>query len=97
MKLFTRKKKLTLRQVHELYLLLKHALPEKEEKFLIDQVEYILGHSKSGTLMKSLAIMYPKIPKDIDAIQAATMFVAGLRECSFFDYTEFLRGLRNAR
>ena len=40
--MFNRKKKLTLRQIHELYLLLKPYLPEKEEKYLIDEVDAML-------------------------------------------------------
>ena len=93
--MFKRKpKKLNLRQVHELHLLLKHCLPEKDEELLIDQVEYVLNHSIPGTMIASLEIMYNKVPKDVNALQALAMFLSGLHENNFFAYVDFLRRLR---
>jgi hypothetical protein len=38
--------------------------------------------------------MYKSPPRNINAVQATTMFIAGLKENNFFAYTDFLRGLR---
>ena len=86
-------KKLTLHQVHELYLLLRHALPKKEEAFLINEVEYILDHAMPGTLIASLEILYKNTPKKMNGIVAAALFMRGLKENNFFSYVEFTRTL----
>lgn len=86
-------KKLTLRQIHSLYLLLRHALPKKEEKYLIDQIQYILQHAEKGTVRASLNIMY-ELRSEPNPIQAITLFTKGLQENGFFDYVAFLKGLR---
>lgn len=89
-------KKLSLREVHSLYLLLRHALPEKDEELLIDQTQYIFKHMRPGTLLSSLKIMYKTLPKDLNGITASTLFMRGMKENKFFGYTDFLRKL-NAR
>jgi hypothetical protein len=95
--LFKRKpKKLTLRQVHELYLLLKHALPKQDKELLIDQVQYILQRAYPGTLDAAFKIMYGK-PLKVNPIQAAAFFIRGLNETKFFAYVDFLRNLNGRR
>jgi hypothetical protein len=90
--MFKRKpKKLTLRQVHSLYLLLKHALPKQDEKLLIDQTQYIFEHMIPGTLLSSLEIMYKSLPKNLNGITASTLFMRGVMENDFFSYVHFLR------
>lgn len=85
-------KKLTLRQVHELYLLLKPYLPKQDEKLLVDQAKYILKHSAPGTLDQVFKIVYGKSLK-VNPIQAATLFMRGLKETEFFAYVEFIKNL----
>ena len=89
-------KKLTLRQVHELYLVLKHALPREDRELLIDQTEYILTHARPGTMLTSLKIMYRTLPRKLNGFTSATLFMRGLKETEFFGYVEFLQQL-NAR
>lgn len=93
--MFKRKpKKLSLRQIHELYLLLKPYLPKEDYRLLIDQTEYILRRAAPGTLDESFKIMYGK-PLNANPIQAAAFFIRGLRETNFFAYVDFLRSLKN--
>lgn len=90
--MFKRKqKKLTLRQVHELYLLLRHAIPSEEEKYLIDEIEAIVDKLDDKTFKKAIEIMYKKSYGN--PIELLLLFVAGLRESNFFEYVAFVRGL----
>lgn len=86
-------KKLNLRQVHSLYLLLRHALPEEEERYLINEVEYILEHSKQGTLRKAVEILYGKVPENLNGLMALDLFTKGIIENNFFEYVHFVRNL----
>lgn len=87
------KKKLTLREIHALYLVLEHALPEKDEDYLIDQIDGLLNKAKAGTIVKSLEIMKVKTEKKSD-LQLLLLFIRGLKENNFFEYAEFVKGLK---
>lgn len=89
-------KKLNLRQIHELYLVLQHALPKEDKELLVDETRYILQHARPGTLLSALKIMYRSLPRKLNGITASTLFMRGLQENNFFSYVDFLRSL-NAR
>lgn len=94
--MFKRKqKKLTLRQIHELYLLLKYTLPEKEEEYLIDEFDKILEKMTEITMDKSLELLGIDA-KGKNGIQVLILFIKRLREIGFFDYAKFLQGLKRA-
>lgn len=94
--MFLLKKKLTLREIHALYLVLEHALPEKEEDYLIDQIDSLLSRAKEGTIVRSLEIMKIKTEKKSD-IQLLILFIRGLKENNFFEYVEFIKGLKGLK
>ena len=86
------KRKLTLREIHKLYLLLKPFLPEKEEEYLIDEVDAIIDKITP----EALTISMKTLKKDFlgkQGIQILTLFIQGLRENDFFEYVHFIRGL----
>lgn len=89
-----RKRKLNLREIHKLYLLLKHALPDKSKEYLIDEIDGILDKAQDGVMLKSLEIMYKS--KDFSKknyVELLTLFVKGLRENDFFAYASFVKGM----
>jgi hypothetical protein len=98
--MFKRKpKKLTLRQVHSLYLLLRSCLPEKEERYLIDEIGSMVGRMKSdGTLIRAVEIMYPKRNFDKkNPMELLALFIRGLNQNDFFSYVQFLRNMNGKR
>lgn len=51
--------------------------------------------AEPGTLETSLIIMYPGINlSKQNGISALSLFVKGLRDNGFFDYVNFIKGLR---
>lgn len=93
-----KKKKLTLRKIHELYLLLKPFLPEQDEAFLIDQVEKIVQGISNEAFYGSLEILHPK--KDFSQFSVfglLSLLIEGLRANDFFEYANFVKGLNGKR
>lgn len=93
--MFSNKKKLTLREIHEVYLLLEHALPEKEESYLIDELDTILDKAKPGTVIKVLKIIYPDKLEGKSDLSLFVLFTKGLRENNFFEYVHFIKRLKH--
>lgn len=89
-------RKLTLRQIHDLYLTLRHALSEKQEVYLIDELSGIFRRAEPGTIWKCLEIMYAK-PNPGNGLEATRMFVEGIKVNEFFAYVEFLKTLNDRR
>jgi hypothetical protein len=92
-------KKLTLREIHSLYLLLRSSLPQKQETYLIDEIDKMIGMMESGeTLIQAVEILYPKkkINKN-NSIELLTLLVRGLKENEFFGYVEFINGIKRGR
>lgn len=87
-----KKKKLTLEQIHGLYLLLLPYIPEKEEKFLIDQVDKMLENMPSEVFISAIEIMYENVKYE-SPIKIAVMFIEGLKQNNFFDYVSFIENL----
>lgn len=86
-------KKLNLKEIHRLYLVLKHALPEKEEVLLIDQVDEMLNKISPSEFMESLSILYKQNPSKKNDIELFLFLIRGLRENNFFEYAHFVKGL----
>ena len=89
-------KKLTLREIHKLYLLLRHSLPEKEESYLIDEIERMVSMMEGGeVLVRSVQILYPraKINKN-NPLELLLLFIQGLKQNEFFDYVSFINGIK---
>lgn len=87
-----KKKKLTLREIHKLYLLLKPCLPEKDEEYLIDEMEAILDKITPDIFTQSLRLLKKDFSKK-NGLEILTLFMSGLRENGFFEYVHFIRGL----
>ena len=78
--------------MHKLYLLLKPCLPEKEEPYLLDEVEKILENSNGAILRKSIEIIYKDAGKK-SAFELLVLFVTGLKDTNFFSYVGFVQGI----
>jgi hypothetical protein len=92
-------KQLTLPQIHRLYLLLRNCLPEKEEQYLIDEIEAMVGRMESGeTLIQAVEIMYPKKKFDRNnPLELLLLFIKGLKHHDFFEYATFINGIKRGR
>lgn len=82
--------------MHNLYLTLRHALGEKDEVYLIDELAGIFRRAEPGTIWKCLEIMYKK-PNPRTSIEGTRMFVEGIKVNEFFAYVEFLKTLNGRR
>jgi hypothetical protein len=87
-----KKKKLTLREIHKLYLLLKPCLPEKEEEFLIDEMDSILDKMTEEVMKQSLEIIYRKEIAD-EPFEMLILLMSGLSDSDFFNYVAFLKSI----
>jgi hypothetical protein len=87
---------MNLQEIHKLYLLLRSCLPQKEEPYLIDEIEKMVGMMESGeTLVQAVELMYPK--KKIDKhnpLELLLLFTKGLKQSEFFDYVNFINGIK---
>ncbi len=90
------KKKLTLREIHQLYLSLKDSLPEKEEDLLIDEIEKIMNKIDSISLTNSLKLL-KKDFSNKNGIEILTIFIEALKEVKFFEYLYFIQELNGRR
>ena len=87
-------KKLSLRQIHRLYLLLKPVLPEKEEAYLIDEAEKLLEKMNDEMFLSAIEIMYQKKIEG-NPVELLSYFIRGIRQNNFFNYVEFVQGLKH--
>lgn len=92
-------KKLTLREIHLLYLTLKDSLPEREEQYLLDEVESMINRMKNGyVLVQALHILYPNKNINTDnPLELLVLFIRGLKVNDFFEYAYFIRGLKSVK
>jgi hypothetical protein len=89
-------KKLSLREIHQLYLLLVDYLPEKEQGSFLDELISVFDKAKPGTIAECLNILYPKYVIQ-DSLESIAMFIEGLNQNDFFGYANFLSGIKRAR
>lgn len=89
-------RKLNLRQIHELYLVVRHSLSENQEVYLIDELEGMFRRAEPGMIWKALEIMYKK-PNPKNGLEATAMFVEGIKSSEFFAYVEFINSLNGRR
>jgi hypothetical protein len=90
-----KKKKLTLREVHKLYLLLKPFLPEKEEDYLIYEVIKILEKITPDTMKAAMDIYYNKdFAFKETPTQIALMFSGVIKDSGLFAYIQFIERLK---
>jgi hypothetical protein len=88
------KRKLTLREVHKLYFLLKPFLPEKEEEFLIHEVIKIMESISPEVFTKAMVILHgSKFNFKRNPGELALKFVEGLKESGLFAYVGFVKSL----
>lgn len=89
-------RKLTLREMHRLYLLLRDCLPEKEERYLIDEIGQMVERMKNGnTLIRAIDILYPSKKVDYgNPLELLLLFVRGLKQNEFFEYASFINGIK---
>lgn len=86
-------RKLTLREIHKLYLLLVHTLPKKEEEYLVDEIDRILDKISPSEFMESLSILYKQNLSKKNDIELFVLLIRGLRENKFFEYAHFIKSL----
>ncbi len=84
-----------LRKIHELYLLLKTALPPKEETYLIHEVTKIMESVSPENFEKAMKILYKDFNWNKNPGKIAEMFVEGLKKSGFFAYIHFINGRRH--
>lgn len=92
-------KQLNLREIHKLYLLLRHCLPENEERYLIDEIEGMVDRMDSGdVLVQAIQIMFPKLKFNSgNPLELLLLFVKGLKQNSFFEYAVFINEIKRGR
>lgn len=92
-------KQLNLREIHKLYLLLRHCLPENEERYLIDEIEGMVDRMDSGeVIVRAVEIMYPKSKFNRDnPLEVLLLFVRGMKQNEFFEYASFINGIKRGR
>jgi hypothetical protein len=92
-------KKLNLHEIHRLYLLLRSCLPEKEEAYLIDEIEKMVGMMENGeVLLRSIEIMYPKVEIDTrNPLEILLLFTDGLKCNDFFEYVSLVREIKRGK
>lgn len=85
--------------MHRLYLLLRDCLPEKEERYLIDEIEAMVGRMKNGNvLIRAIDIMYPKQKTDYgNPLELLLLFIRGLKQNDFFEYASFINGIKRGK
>lgn len=91
-------KKLNLQEIHRLYLLLRSCLPHKEELFLLDEVDKMVGMMENEeTLIQAVELMYPKKKVSNNPIELLLLFTQGLKQNEFFEYATFINGIKRGR
>jgi hypothetical protein len=89
------KRKLTLREIHQLYLTLKDCLPEKEEKYLVDEIIKILKKITPDELRKVMELYYKKrFNFDENPGKIANMFIRLVKESDLFSYVYFIKSIK---
>lgn len=89
---FFQKKYTNIKEMWELYKLLKDGLPD-EEDYLIYEVTKILENISTQNFKDVLKIMYPKEAKT--PTEHALRFVEGLKKYEFFSFVKFVSGFSN--
>lgn len=83
--------------MHNLYLLLRSCLPRQEERYLVDEIDKMVGMMDSDkTLIGAVELMFPK--KKINRsnpLELLVLFVRGLKHNDFFEYVSFINGLKH--
>ncbi len=89
-----KKKKLTLREIHQLYLLLKPCLPEKEEEYLVYEVITIMEKISPESFIESMKILHGnKFNFKQNPGELALAFVGGLKKRDLFSYVHFIKSI----
>ena len=88
-------KKLNIREVYQLYKLLEDGIPEKDEKYLMDEVLKILEGISTHAFKQGLRILYgDEFYINKSPIKLATMFVDGIKENNFMSFVQIMKDLR---
>lgn len=86
-------KRLTLPEMWTLYGTLKKGTDVKEE-YMIDEVFGMLERISKEDFLQSLLYLYPKIEfAKLNPVEMATLFIAGLKRNSFFEFVDVVEGL----
>jgi len=86
-------KKLSIKEIWELYSTLKSGL-DVEENILIDEVSMLMEKIDTVSFKNSLRIMFGEnFPKDLAPIEFALMFTRGIKETGILDFAHMIRGL----
>ena len=77
----------------KLYNILKKGTEEKEE-YIIDEIFEMLDRISKEDFLQSLLYLYPKIEfTKLNPVEMATLFIAGLKKNSFFEFVDTVKGL----
>lgn len=87
-------KHLNFDEMWKLYKILKPSLPNKNEKYLIDEVSKIMQNINNATFKDSLLFIYGygfqtnRVPAEF-----LVLFIRGLKENDFFTFFDFIQSL----
>jgi hypothetical protein len=87
------KKRTNLREIHKLYFLLKDALPEKEEEYLVNEVIKIMEKIDPVNFKKVMYVLRGDRFDFKNPGKIAFMFVEGIKKVSFFSYVAFMKSI----
>jgi hypothetical protein len=88
------KRKLTLREIHQLYLLLKPCLPETDKEYLIYEVIDIMEKITPAQFTEAMTILYGnKFNFKVNPGKLALMFTRGLKDTNLFSYIHFIKSM----
>ena len=74
-------------------MLIEHALPQREEEYLVDELDKLTDNLKPGTIKQCLKIMYKENLEKESNLKLFILFVRSLNENMFFDYAHFVKGI----
>lgn len=88
-------KPLTIKEVYQLYKLLEDGIPEKDEKYLIDEVLKILDGISTYAFKQGLRILYgDNFHINRTPGEFAIMFIDGIKKTNFISFMQIMKDLR---
>lgn len=90
-------RKLSIREMWELYNLLRKGIGTSHQEYLVDEVYEMLDKLSKYEFIQSLKLMYDTVSLDTNPIQLAAMFIAGLKKNEFFFFDDIVKGFAHGR
>lgn len=88
-------KKLSIREVYQLYRLLEEGVPKQDEKYLIQEVLEILNNVSTYAFKQAMRVLYgDEFYVNRDSGEIALMFVRGIKQSNFISFIQIMKDLR---